>query len=60
MCGTPFGWCRQATAMDFAIGALSGFIGSISYALMYVFTEKVQKVRTHRPLLRPLLFATDC
>ena len=39
----------SASAADFLIGAVCGVLGSISYALMYVMTEKVQKAADAPP-----------
>ena len=46
--------------MDFAWGALSGLVGSISYALMYVFTEKVQKPEDAPPPVALCTFTGTC
>ena len=39
----------KAGAADYAIGAAAGLVGSMSYALMYVLTEKTQKAADAPP-----------
>jgi drug/metabolite transporter (DMT)-like permease len=39
----------EATSLDFLIGAGCGLVGSVSFALMYVFTEQVQRAADAPP-----------